>query len=161
MRHFVNISPKGIPKRKPHFSMVRMPHRNKKTYFFYGRIFPAEFPVTPPIPLGFSDPPWVTGYHLSNSQSAGLSQDAEECSFVYPLKGLCHQIFWPLFLPWFIPIWAPDKQAKVFSNSVLILPRYSIFLKTLSGVNPTAKSISLRCASFSQLSQHLRCASHR
>ena len=35
------------------------------------------------------------------------------------------QDFWPFF-PWFKPIWAPDKQAKVFLNSVLILPRYLI-----------------------------------
>ena len=31
------------------------------------------------------------------------------------LKGVCHEIF--------DPIWAPDNQAKVFSNSVLISPR--------------------------------------
>ena len=41
------------------------------------------------------------------------------------LKGSVSQDFWPFF-PWFKPIWAPDKQAKVFLNSVLILPRYLI-----------------------------------
>ena len=39
---------------------------------------------------------------------------------------MCHNIFDLHFFSWFKPIWAPDKQAKVFSNSVSILPRYSI-----------------------------------
>ena len=41
------------------------------------------------------------------------------------LRGVCHKIFCLHFL-WFKPIWAPDKQSKVFSNSVTILLRYSI-----------------------------------
>ena len=43
------------------------------------------------------------------------------------LKGVCHEIFDLQFFSWFKPIWAPDKQAKVFSNSVSISPRYSNF----------------------------------
>ena len=43
-----------------------------------------------------------------------------------PLKGSVSRDFRPQFFSWFEPIWTPDKQAKVFSNSVLILPRYSI-----------------------------------
>ena len=39
---------------------------------------------------------------------------------------MCHNIFDLHFFSWFKHIWAPDKQAKVFSNSVSILPRYSI-----------------------------------
>ena len=41
------------------------------------------------------------------------------------LKGVCHEIF-NFHFSWFEPIWAPDQQAKVFMNSVLISPRYSI-----------------------------------
>ena len=34
--------------------------------------------------------------------------------FLFPgLKGVCHEIF---DLQFFKPIWAPDKQVKVFSN---------------------------------------------
>ena len=67
--------------------------------------------------------------------------------------------------PRFEPIWAPDKQPKVFLNSVSILPRYSIkkwsppraahrrdsFLiyvftnKNLQGVLHTAETISAVC----------------
>ena len=39
------------------------------------------------------------------------------------LEGSVSQDFRPLFLSRFKPIWAPDKHAKEFSNSVL---RYSI-----------------------------------
>ena len=42
------------------------------------------------------------------------------------LKGVCHKILDLHFFSWFEPIWAPDKQAEVFSNSVSISPRYSI-----------------------------------
>ena len=42
------------------------------------------------------------------------------------LKGVCHEIFDIQFLSWFEPIWAPDEQAKVCSNSVSISPRYLI-----------------------------------
>ena len=31
-----------------------------------------------------------------------------------------HEIFYLQFFSWFEPIWATDKQAKVFSNSVSI-----------------------------------------
>ena len=47
------------------------------------------------------------------------------CSCVY-LKGVCHEIFYHHFFSWLEPIWAPDKEAKVFLNSVSISPRYSI-----------------------------------
>ena len=40
------------------------------------------------------------------------------------LKGVWHEIFDLQFFSWLEPIWAPDKQAKVFSNSVSISPRY-------------------------------------
>ena len=40
-------------------------------------------------------------------------------------KGNCHEMF-DLHFSWFESIWAPDKQAKVFSNSVSISPRFSI-----------------------------------
>ena len=43
------------------------------------------------------------------------------------LRGVCHEIFDLHFFPWLEPIWAPDKQAKVFSNSVSISQRYSTF----------------------------------
>ena len=44
------------------------------------------------------------------------------------VKGSVSQDFWPPFFLWFQfqPIWAPDKQAKVFSNSVSISLRYLI-----------------------------------
>ena len=42
----------------------------------------------------------------------------------------------------FRPIWAPDKQADVFSNSVSISPRYSNFLKL------PPQSQTPRCASY-------------
>ena len=42
------------------------------------------------------------------------------------LKGVCHKIFYPCFFSWLKPIWAPDKQPKVFLNSVSISPRYAI-----------------------------------
>ena len=36
------------------------------------------------------------------------------------LKGVCHEIFDLQFFSWFEFIGHPDKQAKVFSNSVAI-----------------------------------------
>ena len=42
------------------------------------------------------------------------------------LKGVCHEIFDLYFFPQFELIWAPDKQAKVFSYSVSISLRYLI-----------------------------------
>ena len=47
--------------------------------------------------------------------------------FVVLLKGVCHEIFDLQFFSRFEPIWAPDKQTKVFSNLVKILPRNSNF----------------------------------
>ena len=41
-------------------------------------------------------------------------------------KGSVSRDLRPPFFSWFDPIWAPDKQAKVFSNSLSISPRYSI-----------------------------------
>ena len=43
------------------------------------------------------------------------------------LKGQSHEIFDPQFFSSFEPIWTPDKQAKVFSNSVTISLTYSNF----------------------------------
>ena len=42
------------------------------------------------------------------------------------LKGVCHEIFYPYFFMIRTHIWASDKQANIFSNSVSISPRYSI-----------------------------------
>ena len=42
------------------------------------------------------------------------------------LKGVCHKIFDLQYFSWFEPNWAPDKQAKLFSNSVSISSRYLI-----------------------------------
>ena len=39
---------------------------------------------------------------------------------IWSSKGKCHKIFGPYFFSWFEPIWATDKQPKVFSNSVSI-----------------------------------------
>ena len=46
------------------------------------------------------------------------------------LKWSVSRYFRPPFFSWFKPIKAPDKQAKVFLNSVLIMPRYSNFEKS-------------------------------
>ena len=37
---------------------------------------------------------------------------------------MCHEIFDLQFFSWFEPIWAPDKQAKVFSNSEFRIRKY-------------------------------------
>ena len=42
------------------------------------------------------------------------------------LNGSVSRDFQHLFWAWFEIIWAPDKQAEIFSNSVSISPRYSI-----------------------------------
>ena len=42
------------------------------------------------------------------------------------VKGSVSRDVIPLFFSWFEPIWATDKQAKVFSNYCSISPRYSI-----------------------------------
>ena len=47
----------------------------------------------------------------------------------------------PQFFSWFKPIWAPDKQARVFSKSVSISPRYSI-TKLSPRVQHTAEIVS-------------------
>ena len=57
------------------------------------------------------------------------------------LKGQSNEIFDPQFISSFVPIWAPDKQAKVYSNSVSISLRYSNFSieKTDSAQYPTVQ----------------------
>ena len=52
--------------------------------------------------------------------------DSTKRLFVLSFKTSVPRNFRPRFFPWFELIKAPDKQAKVFSNSVLILPIYSI-----------------------------------
>ena len=86
-----------------------------------------------------------------------------------PLKGVGHKIFDLQFFSLFEPIWAPDKQAKIFSNWVSISRRYSNFLKALQcashrgvrlrGVHHSAESDSAVC--ITPRSQALRCASLR
>ena len=50
------------------------------------------------------------------------------CNYSFHLlKGVSHEIFDLQFFSWFKPNWAPDKQAKAFSNSVSISLRYSNF----------------------------------
>ena len=50
----------------------------------------------------------------------------------------------PVFFSWFEPIWASDKQAKVFLSSVLITPRYSNFLKSSAvGIPPRSQNRNL------------------
>ena len=62
------------------------------------------------------------------------------------LKGVCHEIFDLQFFSWFVRIWVPDKQAKVFSNSVSIWTIYSItkFKKFDSAVCSTPRSQNFR-----------------
>ena len=65
----------------------------------------------------------------------------------------------PVFFLWFEHIWASDKQAKVFSKSVLILLRYSItkfFLRC--AVCNTPLRISQRCAKYHR--DHLHSVQH-
>ena len=59
------------------------------------------------------------------------------------LKGVSHKSFDLYFFPWFEPIWAPDKQGKVFLNLVSIWLRYSI---TKFGKFDSALCITPRCA---------------
>ena len=85
-----------------------------------------------------------------------------------PLKGVGHKIFDLQFFSLFEPIWAPDKQAKIFLNWVSISRRYSNFLKALQcashrgvrlrGVHHSAESDSAVCITLR--SQAPRCASH-
>ena len=57
----------------------------------------------------------------------------------------------------FEPIWALDKQAKVFSNSVSISPRYSItkFEKFDSAVCLIQRSANFRLSNLKKISSHL------
>ena len=59
-------------------------------------------------------------------------------------KGSVSRDFRPLFFSWFKPIWAPDKQPKVFSESVSISPRNSI-TNDLCDVQHNAEIISTVC----------------
>ena len=61
--------------------------------------------------------------HISSHPNAYISQN------YWQIPTLLHNVsrdFQPLFFPWFEPIWAPDKQGKLFSNSASISQRYSI-----------------------------------
>ena len=59
----------------------------------------------------------------SESGSSTLLRDKGKfCESSY-LQGVCHKIL--------KPIWSPDKQAKIFPNSVSILARYSNLKGTL------------------------------
>ena len=60
--------------------------------------------------------------YLLGAQMVSIHEIKKSCDTA-PFKGVCHKIFDLHFL-WFEPIWAPDEQ--VFSNSVSILPIYSI-----------------------------------
>ena len=51
----------------------------------------------------------------------------ERLGLTQTLKGQSNEILDPQFISSFKPIWAPDKQAKVFSNFVSISLRYSNF----------------------------------
>ena len=61
-----------------------------------------------------------------NFKFEGFEAHDIHCDQEISLKGVCHEIFDLQFFSCFEPIWAPDKQAKVFLNSVLISPRYTI-----------------------------------
>ena len=68
------------------------------------------------------------------------------------LKGQSNEIFDPQFFSSFGPIWAPDKQAKTFLNSVSISLRYSNFSicisiskKNISNYEKNRSKISLDC----------------
>ena len=52
-------------------------------------------------------------------------------------KGSVSRDFRPQFCFWFKPIWAPYKQAKVFSNPVSLSPRYWFYYKVISVVGST------------------------
>ena len=128
----------GNPQKKAPFFHGQNAPSQQENIFFLRANFPGRIPSNSPHSLRILRSPMSHWLPFKQLPISRVITGCWRMQFCYPLKGLCHQIFWPLFLPWFIPIWAPDKQAKVFSNSVLILPRYSIFVKTLSGVNPTA-----------------------
>ena len=81
-------------------------------------------------------------------------------------KGSVSHDFQPLLISLFETIWDPDKKAKVFSNSFVILPRFSNFLKRLRVVHPTvelrnnmSQKNSAEC--IPPRSQAPRCASYR
>ena len=75
----------------------------------------------------------TSGYfHLHNSHEcpSAIFTSATQMNAhlaIFTLQGVCHEIFDLQFFSWFKPIWAPYKQAKVFSNSVSISPRYLNF----------------------------------
>ena len=50
---------------------------------------------------------------------------------------MCHEIFYLHFLAWFAPIWAPDKQAKVFYNSF----RFYRDIRSQSSKNSTPRCV--------------------
>ena len=84
------------------------------------------------------------------------------------LKGIVTRDFRPPIFSWFEPIWAPDKQPKVFSISVSFSPRYSITKWSLQcaahhgddlrGVHHTTETISAVCCTPQKRSP--QCASH-
>ena len=50
----------------------------------------------------------------------------------------------PVFFSWFEPLWASDKQAKVFLSSVLITPRYSnLLISSAVGIPPQSQNRNL------------------
>ena len=83
--------------------------------------------------------------------------DLTLCLNMLFLKGVCHEIFYLQFFSWFEPIWAPDKQAKVFSNSVSISPRYLItkFEKIDSAVCSTPRSQNFSLSNSKKISSNL------
>ena len=72
----------------------------------------------------------------------------------WALKGVCHENFDLKFFSCFEPIWAPDKQAQVFLNSVLTKAEIFEFLKS------SAVCIKARSKVIKSLKKTPRCASH-
>ena len=67
--------------------------------------------------LGLTKPKFHQ-FKVSRWQSillAALNKDKQTKMLILTLKGVCGEIF-TVYFSWFEPIWAPDKQAKVFSN---------------------------------------------
>ena len=91
----------------------------------------------------------ITLLHSSKTKSFSLPDSVHKLSV--------SRDFRPPFLSWFEPIWAPDKQANVFSNSVSILLRYSItkFEKFDSGVCITPQSQNLSLSNSKNVSSNL------
>ena len=94
-------------------------------------------------------------YNTSLRYNNHIRYSTVYCIVYMYLEGSVSQDFRPLFLSRFKPIWAPDKHAKEFSNSVLISPRYSIIKLApqcaahrgddLCSVHPTAESLFAVC----------------